>query len=368
MTPSLEEANTLSRRLRKLDAVASTLTVNDYVPTDQEEKLGILRDAAFLLDPPPGPIEARPVPLNQQIEALRRLHETLSAPWLQQKSEALAVSARQLRNYIGLFLRSIAGAQDPRPQLAELEKVLLGHLPQQLQRLRVALHTSEIDLETLPPEIRGRMLAADGHARVQIFPKENLSGEAALTRFVDAVRSVEPDATGVAVAIVDFGRTTVRSLREALLYALLAISLVLWILQGRLDDTLLVLTPVLLGGVLTGAAMVALGMPFNFANVIVLPLLLGMGVDSGIHLVYRDRTFGDAEASLLETTTARAVFYSAATTMASFASLATSGHRGISSLGIVLVCSMVLTLAANLVFLPALLALRRRRRLQLANA
>jgi predicted RND superfamily exporter protein len=106
--------------------------------------------------------------------------------------------------------------------------------------------------------------------------------------------------------------------------------------------------------------MVALGLSFNFANVVVLPLLLGVGVDSGIHLVYSARSVRADEGMLLETTTARAVFYSALTTIASFASMAGSGHRGISSLAVVLVCAMVLTLAANLVFLPALLALRRR--------
>lgn len=362
MTPSLAEAQAISERLRQLTVVSSTLTVDDYVPEQQEEKLEILADAAFLLDTPSGsPAPRVPIPVEQQVEALRRLHRTLSAPSLQEKSAPLAGSAHQLRDVLGRFLTDIAGMQDARPQLAELEKVLLGRLPDQLKRLRLALDPGPVGPETLPAEIRTRMLADDGHARVQVFPKENLAEQAALTRFVDEVRGIAPDATGVAVNIVEFGRTTVGSLRQAFLYALAAIALVLWLLQGRLDETCLVLAPVLLGGVLTGAAMVLLDVPFNFANVVVLPLLLGVGVDSGIHLVYRAREVGTDERLLLETTTARAVFYSAATTIASFASLATSGHRGISSLGIVLVCSMILTLAANLIFLPALLAWRTNR-------
>jgi hypothetical protein len=267
-----------------------------------------------------------------------------------------------LRDVLGRFLANIGNERDPAGQLQELERILLGSLPEQIERLRLALDPGRVDIDTLPPEIRERMLADDGHARVQVFPRDSLSDQEAMTCFVDAVREVSPTTTGVAANIVQFGRTTQSSFRQALLYALVAIALVLWLLQGRLDETFLVLAPVLLGLILTGAAMVVLGLSFNFANVVVLPLLLGVGVDSGIHLVYSARSVRADAATLLETTTARAVFYSAMTTIASFASMATSGHRGISSLAVVLVCAMVLTLAANLLFLPALLALRKRMR------
>lgn len=359
MAPSLAEAKETANRLRQLDLVASTVTVEDYVPKDQEEKREILADAAFLLDTPPGPVAKQELPVDQQIEALSALHSTLSAPWLQNAGDPLAESARQLRDILGRFLARISPESDPNRELKELEKILLGHFPEQVRRLKLGLAPLPVALETLPAEIRERMLAADGHARVQIFPRENLTDTAALTRFVDAVRGLAPDATGVAVNIVEFGRTTVTSLRQAFVYALVAVVLILWFLQGRFDETLFVLAPVLLGGALTGAAMVLLGLAFNFTNVVVLPLILGIGVDSGIHLVYRARSVGSDEDVLLETTTARAVFYSALTTIASFGSLAFSGHRGISSLGVVLVCSMILVLAANLVFLPSLLQLRK---------
>jgi predicted RND superfamily exporter protein len=132
--------------------------------------------------------------------------------------------------------------------------------------------------------------------------------------------------------------------------------LLLWLLWRRITEMLLVLTPLLLGAALTGASMVLLGIPFNFANVIVIPLLLGVGVDSGIHLVHRASIEPDAEGGLLATPTARAVFFSAATTIASFGALAFSSHRGIASLGITLVMGMVAILLSTLVVLPALIA------------
>ena len=102
-------------------------------------------------------------------------------------------------------------------------------------------------------------------------------------------------------------------------------------------------------------------MPFQFANVIVIPLLLGIGVDSGIHLVHRSEHLEGESESLMSSTTARAVFYSALTTTISFGTLAFSGHRGLASLGILLSIGMLLSVLSNLIFLPALIQLRSAR-------
>ena len=176
------------------------------------------------------------------------------------------------------------------------------------------------------------------------------------------MRTVAPNAVGMAVDIVELGRVTVDSLIQALLLALVVIGMLLYFLWRRWVDTVLVLAPLLLAGVLTLGTLVAFGIPFNFANVIVLPLLLGIGVDSGIHLVHRARVTGKVGAVLLSETTARAVFYSAVTTITSFGTLVLSNHRGIQSLGEVLVIGIFFTLACNLMVLPALLGLAPRPR------
>jgi predicted RND superfamily exporter protein len=121
---------------------------------------------------------------------------------------------------------------------------------------------------------------------------------------------------------------------------------------------LLAMSPLVLSAALTGAAMVVMGLPFDFSNVIVIPLLFGIGVDSGIHLVHRWKSRIPGDEGLLGTTTARAVFYSAVTTTASFGSLAFSGHNGMSILGRMLTAGMIFTVICNLVVLPALLSLR----------
>ena len=140
--------------------------------------------------------------------------------------------------------------------------------------------------------------------------------------------------------------------------AILSIGILLWVLWRRISDVLLVFAPLLLSSTLTCAAIVLIDQPFNFANVIVIPLLLGIGVDSGIHLVDRSKHMLASEGALLGTTTARAVFYSAITTSVSFGTLAFSSHRGMASLGIVLTIGMTFTILCNLVVLPALIEWR----------
>jgi hopanoid biosynthesis associated RND transporter like protein HpnN len=359
LAPSLKQANALAKRMRELDAVQSAITLSDYVPADQAEKRDILADVAMLLEVPHGDKRHAELPVEDQIAALRELHRELSKGWLRKAQSPLGRSARQLRDRLGTFLARIQAEKDPGPALAELGRILLGGFPDQLERLRRALHPPPITLQNLPRELSERMLAPDGHARVQIFPRRNLDDNAELTRFVDEVRSVDPDATGVAVNVLEFGRATVQSLRQALLGAFAAITLLLLLMWRRITDTVLVLAPLLLGAALTGGSMVLIGMPFNFANVVVLPLLIGIGVDSGIHLVHVAHS-GQSQEVLLKSVTARAVFFSALTTIASFGSLSFSAHRGVASMGTLLVMGMVIILTCNLIVLPALINLRRR--------
>ena len=137
----------------------------------------------------------------------------------------------------------------------------------------------------------------------------------------------------------------------------------LLLLLGRLGDVLLVLMPVVLAGLLTLATAALLGQPFNFANVIVLPLLLGLAVGGGIHMVMRDKAIG-AGRTLMQSSTPRAVLLSALTTIASFGSLAISGHQGTASMGMLLTISLAYTMIATLIVLPAALSLRERRAAQ----
>jgi predicted RND superfamily exporter protein len=268
---------------------------------------------------------------------------------------------KTLRVSLDEFLTRAEDDANVEDALARLETILLGGLADQLDRLREATFVDPIELDDLPRQLVERMLTEDGRARVQIFPSEVLIEESAFTRFAREVQAVIPSATGLPMNMIAFAEATRDSFREALAYALVLISTFLFLLWRRPRPVLLVLAPLLLSNVLTVGVMAVFGLAFNFANVVVIPLLLGIGVDSGIHLVHRAEAHAadGNPTDLLESTTARAVFYSALTTTVSFGTLALSSHRGVASLGVVLSIGMTLTVMSNLIVLPALLALRR---------
>jgi hypothetical protein len=177
--------------------------------------------------------------------------------------------------------------------------------------------------------------------------------------FVESIREVWPKITGLPVNLVESARATWQSLRVALLWATLAIAALLLVLWRNAVETVIVMLPLFLAVLLTMVSTVVLPITLNFSSVIVLPLLLGIGVDSGIHLVERFRQVGGRTEALLDSTTARAVLFSGFTTVASFGTLMISLHLGVASLGKLLVVGMAWTLLANLVLLPAILAVFR---------
>jgi hopanoid biosynthesis associated RND transporter like protein HpnN len=353
------EADSLAERLEALPSVDHTQRLADFVPEAQSEKLALLDDAAFLLLPSlSSPVRAVPPTQAQQIEALERLAASL-APLETARHAELARASSELRAALSAWL--VRSADAPEAAVAELERDLLGSLPHRLERLRWALTPTAVTVERLPEDLRRMAQTPDGRVRIEVFPSEDLNDPAALERYVESVLAVAPGSFGEGAVILEIGRTVVRAFREALAVAALGIALVLLVVWRNLRDSLLVAAPIGFAALLTAAATVLIGMPLNFANVIVIPLLLGMGVDTGIHLVHRVRGTLLPGKNLLRTTTARAVVLSALTTAASFGTLGFSTHRGMASLGQLLAIGIALILVANLIVLPALVVLADRR-------
>ena len=358
----LDEAREIAAALEELPEVEAALTLADYVPEDQDEKLMILEDVGMILDAPRGAeIYSEAPSTEQQVEALRSLRDYLADEAIDESDVVVARSMQRLEQRLDEFLERAEQDEDPEAALARLEEVVLGGLTEQLVRLREATLIDPVELEDLPAQLTRRMMTADGRARVTILPSDKLTGEAAFTRFAEQVQTVVPTATGLPANLIAFGEATRDSFYEALTMAAVLISVLLLLLWLRIVPMLLVLAPLVLSNTLTVGAMAALGLRFNFVNIVVIPLLIGIGVDSGIHLVHRAEALARSEKQerLLSSTTARGVFYSALTTTVSFGTLALSSHRGMSSLGIVLTIGMTLTVISNLVVLPALIAFRR---------
>jgi predicted RND superfamily exporter protein len=206
----------------------------------------------------------------------------------------------------------------------------------------------------LPGALRAQYATPEGSYRVEVFPRENILEIDALERFVDAVTTVAPNAIDTPVTIREAGKAVVQSFLQATIYAVLAITAYLLIELKSVRDTVLILLPLTLSLLLTGAASVVLNIPFNFANVIVIPLLLGSGVE-GTYLIYRFRTEPPSSGNMLQTSTARALFFSTFTTILSFSSLSFSPHQGVASMGKLLTICMGFLMIFTLLLLPGLL-------------
>ncbi len=330
----------MADRLRAVDEVDDVLWLERFVPPEQATKLALIDDALFFLDVP----AARPLvpsPVADLRSSLARLAE---AGGHRDLGDVAAAAARA---------RDAGDAE-----LLATEAAVFRYWPRLLTDLDAALGAGEVGVDDLPAGLRERFQAPDGRLRLEVTPAGAMGEPEALARFVDAVQAVAPAATGSPVQIVRSAEVVRDAMLEATLWALLGITLLLWIILRSVSELAFVLLPVLLAALLTVGAGVALDLPFNFANVIVLPLLIGFGVDSSIHVVMRTRVLAGAQA-LAGTSTPRAVLLSALTTIASFGTLAISAHAGTASMGKLLTLSVLATLVATLLVLPE--AMRRLR-------
>src|SRR5580658_9941373 len=342
LEPSLPEAVALAERLEKLPDVAQAVTAASYVPTDQEPKLALLQDTAQLVGPTLSPAQVKPPPSPDQVmEAIARCDGDLKKA-AQQGDRGAARLAR------GLDDVQAKGASVLPPLAANITT----GIAQRLDALRRSLEARPVSLATLPDEIKGEWIAADGEARIEVFPKGDTSDNASLRRFADAVKAIAPDATGTPITIQESARTVTRAFIIAGMIAIAAIAALLAVVLRSARDVALVVAPLLLAGLLTLGTSVVLGLPLNYANIIALPLLLGIGVAFDIYFVMRWRA---GHGDLLQSSTARAILFSALTTGTAFGSLALSNHPGTSEMGKLLTLALFYTLLCTFFVLPALL-------------
>ena len=359
LAPSLDAADALARRLLSLDPVESTATLSDYVPAAQTEKLEIIDAMSFFLAPALSNRDAKPPPgPDERAAALTRVRVRLAAFAATSRDAASRAAAERLSR---AFDRLEAKGGTDGDALASLERRLIALFPERIRELGDSLAAEPFARADLPDEIKRRAVAADGRARLEIYPKENLHDREALERFVSAVRAVAPDAIGSPVVILEAGNTVVGAVRDAAVLAFVVIAILMGVLLRSVRDALFVFAPLVVAAVLTVAASVLLRLPFDFANVIVLPLLFGLGVANGVHLVVRGREDSVAGA-VMGTSTPRAVVFSALTTVGSFGTIALSSHPGTAGMGVLLTISIGFTLVASLTVLPALMRLTWERR------
>ena len=346
MTNSEADAKKIEEKLAKVPEVLRTMSLDSFVPEDQPAKLRLIGQGAKVLNPAlnPDSIDAAPSDA-ENIEALKGSAENLRKVAGDAKGPG-AVASRRLADALSKLADSNQATRD------KTQAIFVSPLKIMLDQIKNSLQAQPVSLKTLPADLVNSWKTKDGLIRVEALPRGDPNDNDTLRKFAAAVLTAEPNAIGGPVSILKSGETVVKAFIHAGITALIVIGLLLWLALRRITDVLLTLVPLLVAGAVTLEICVLIGLPLNFANIVALPLLLGVGVAFKIYYVTAWRS---GRTNLLQSSLTRAIFFSALTTATAFGSLWLSSHPGTASMGKLLALSLVTTLAAVLLFQPALM-------------
>ena len=350
------EAAALKARFAAVPEVGKVVEVASLVPADQEAKLPLVAaiqsrlQALKPVDQVPPPRVSSPAAVADWADRLKLAAE---------KQPELTTAAAELRAALDAVPPEVAAER-----LAAFDRRLAADLAADLNRLKAVSRPAPIALDDVPLELRERYVGANGEYLVRAFARESLWDHAALRRFTGAVSAVVPEATGKSFRTLEGLDQMKSGFERAGLLALAAIVAVLLLDLRRVVDVLLALAPLGAGALVTLGAMGLFGVPLNPANMIALPLIVGVGVDNGVHVLHDYRARRGRVPYLLGAATGRGVLVAALTTVLGFGTLTTARHVGMASLGLALTLGVSFCTAAALVGLPALLRVLDERRLR----
>ncbi len=347
----LDKAENVREALASLNEVSEVITPHDYLPDDMDEKLYLLEDGNFLLD---SVFYAEPSNKNLSdpdlIELLRELNSAiereLAGPALDPE---LSISLTKLSKSVAFL--STAGAETR----SEFTSLIIPPLKSEIEWLQRILSAEQLSVKDLPASMLARLIAEDGRSLVSITPSEDMVSVEAIRQFTERVQSVVPKVTGRPVLDLGIGEIVVTAFVKALTIAIVSIFVVLLFTLRSLVDSVLVFIPLGLTALVVLSVSVLADMPLNMANVVVIPLIFGLGVGNGIHIVKRYHQLDDVT-GLVHSSTPKAVFLSNLTSFSTFSALSLSSHQGIYSIGILLTVGLFTLMVLTLISLPALLA------------
>jgi hypothetical protein len=365
ITDSLTNAVALQHKIEALPLVAGTEPgfYQDFLNTNQAEKLRLIgeikRQVAAVEFAPPDP---RPVDVYALSSTLYGLSGYLgnALEAVGTNDPALTAQLVTLREAIaGLRKTALAGdataLADHADKLALFQRALFTDLSDTFHLLQHQDNSAPLCVADLPPSLKSQFIGVTGKFLIQIYPKEDVWERAPQERFIAALRAIDPDVTGTPVQLYEYESLLKNSYVQAAWYSLAAIALMVLIHFRSLNAVVLALLPVAIGTLWLAGLMGWLNQPVNLSNIMTLPLVIGIGVTNGIHILNRYAEEGTP--GILSRSTGKAVLVSGLTAIAGFGSLMLAQHNGIHSLGVIMSAGIAMCMLAGLTFLPALLNL-----------
>jgi hopanoid biosynthesis associated RND transporter like protein HpnN len=358
--PSLSALEARQLAFARLPSVSDVQSVLSVLPDQQAEKLAVLDRLAQVADSirvgAPRPLDLRA--LTTALETLKRRMDVAGAPHDgEQAPEELLVIARTTSALLERLKGSERGAVEI--ALADYQAQLAADFAQQWRRLHLAARPAPLTLGDLPEEMRRRFIGKSGRLLLQIYSRHDPRDYPAQARFVEELRTVDPDVTGQPIVGYESTLLIGSSFRLGLVYAFVLVAGIAALMIRRVWATVLAMAPLILGTLWTVGIMQLAGLKFNLVNVWALPLIIGSAAEYGVYIVLRSLEAPEQGGGIrLARSTVMAVLFNGLTTITGFGSLLVAHHRGVWSLGLLLVIGSVVTLAASLVVLPTLMRLR----------
>jgi hopanoid biosynthesis associated RND transporter like protein HpnN len=361
---SLADLETKQAAFQRLSSVSDVQSVLSVLPSQQTEKLAILQRLADVADSihvgSPRPLDLRA--LTVALEILKRRLDVGSAySGPEGPPEEIRVIARATSTLLQRLKARESDAAEV--ALADYQARLAADFAQQWRRLQLAARPAPLTLGELPEELRRRFIGKSGRLLLQIYSRHDPWDYPSQARFVEELRTVDPDVTGQPVVGYESTRLIASSFRWGLVYAFALVTGIAALMIRRVRETVLAMVPLILGTLWTVGVMQLAGLKLNLVNVWALPLIIGSAAEYGLYIILQCLESPEhGGGSRLTRSTVMAVMFNGLTTITGFGSLLVAHHRGVWSLGLLLVIGSVLILTASLVVLPTLLRLVGERR------
>jgi hopanoid biosynthesis associated RND transporter like protein HpnN len=360
---SLTEATNLAAAITNLPSVLSVDSMGEYLTEDQTGKLawlGKIKKVAAEIQF--APLDTRPADVRELTQTLYALHgycglaiaDVKDDPELREKLLALRRAIHALSQRMVLDNREAVAEK-----LAEFQQALFKDVRETFEAIKNQDDSDRLRPQDLPEALRNRFVGVHGKYLLQVYPKKNIWERKEQEEFIRDLRAIDKQVTGTPVELLEYTTLLKNSFQQAAFYSLIAIAILVFIHFRSLSCVVLSLLPVGFGFIWMVGLMGLGDVPFNPANIMTLPLVIGIGVTNGIHIL--NRFAEEQHPSILARSTGKAVLVSALTAIAGFGSLILAEHRGIRSLGLIMATGIATCMIVGLTFLPAILNLLNRR-------
>jgi len=362
---NLAQAVALEQQLTNLSTVAGVESMAKYLAEDPTRKLAMIGhlkqelSSVRFQEPDPNPVD---IPeLSRTLYSTfgylgAALDEVRDDAVLSQQLASLRKTIEDLRKE--MFRGNGARMQSNSLKLAEFQRALFDDVRETFRALQTQDNRAGLRVEDLPTALRDRFVGVTGKLLLMVNPKKDVWNRENQKEFLGQLERVDPNVTGTPVQLYHYTDLLKKSYEEAAQYSLIAIVILVLLHFRSASAVVLALLPVAIGSLWLGGLMGYFDVPLNPANIMTLPLVIGIGVTNGIHILNR---FAEEQTpGILARSTGKAVLVSGLTAMAGFGSLMLARHQGIRSLGCVMTIGLATCMIAGLTFLPALLNLLTR--------